>query len=120
MKAEQLETGATVRRCIRTPDSLRAIAAALHNADVIKVRDLLGRRLRHHTQIYDSRRRSNLRQLPAIEAIRLASVAGGEPRAAIPLALVGRWRQRTARTGTATSGGGCRPAIHRGSVSSAL
>ena len=61
MKEEQLADGATVRRCIYTPHSLRATTATLlldANVDIIKVKDLLGHRHVTTTQIYDKRRRS--------------------------------------------------------------
>ena len=61
MKEEQLPDGATVRRCIYTPHSLRATTATLlldANVDIIKVKDLLVHRHVTTTQIYDKRRRS--------------------------------------------------------------
>lgn len=61
MKEEQLADGATIRRCIYTPHSLRATTATLlldANVDIIKVKDLLGHRHVTTTQIYDKRRRS--------------------------------------------------------------
>ena len=47
LKEEQLADGATIRRCIYTPHSLRATTATLlldANVDIIKVKDLLGHR----------------------------------------------------------------------------
>jgi len=61
MKEEQLADGATFRRCIYTPHSVRATTATLlldANVDIIKVKDLLGHRYVTTTQIYDKRRRS--------------------------------------------------------------
>src|ERR1039457_2545336 len=61
LKEEQLADGATIRRCIYTPHSLRATTATLlldANVDIIKVKDLLGHRHVTTTQIYDKRRRS--------------------------------------------------------------
>ena len=50
-----------MRRCIYTPHSLRATTATLlldAGVDIIKVKELLGRRHVTTTQIYDKRRRS--------------------------------------------------------------
>jgi site-specific recombinase XerD len=59
MKEEELPDGATVRRCIYSPHSLRATTATLlldAGTDIKKVQDLLGHRHLTTTQIYDKRR----------------------------------------------------------------
>ena len=65
VKEEQLADGSTVRRSIYTPHSLRATTATLlldANVDIVKVKDLLGHRHITTTQIYDKRRRFDLRE----------------------------------------------------------
>ncbi len=61
MVEEKLEDGATSKRCLYTPHSLRATTATLlleRGEDIRKVQDLLGHRHVTTTQVYDKRRRT--------------------------------------------------------------